>query len=75
MEDITNFMNLPTKSICLSTALPALPATVPVLIPSRRTLPVVTTYNKYLSRLKDTHLSKVFNALKIIEIRLRTWNL
>ncbi len=72
---MTDFMNLPTKSMCLGTALPALPATVPVLIPSRRTLPAVTTYDKYLSRLKDTHLSKVFNALKIIEIRLHTWKI
>ncbi len=68
---MVNPISLPTKSICLSTALPA----VPMLIPSRRTLPVITTYNRYLSRLKDTYLSKVFNTLRIIEIYLRTWKI
>ncbi len=58
---MTDLVSLPTKSICLSTALPAVP--VPI--------PVTTTYDKYLSGLKDTHLSIVSDALKIISIYVR----
>ncbi len=71
---MTDPIKIPTKSIGLGSLSTTLPA-MPVLIPSRRTLLVITTYNNYLSRLKDTYLSKVSNALKIIEIRLRTWKI
>jgi len=54
--------------MCLGTA-------VPVFIPDVPYYLVTTTQDKYLSRLKDAYLSTVSNALKIIEIRPRTWKI
>ncbi len=65
---MTDSISLLTKSMCLGTA-------VPVFIPDVPYYLVNTTQDKYLSRLKDAYLSTVSNALKIIEIRPRTWKI